>query len=348
MQPPTAAEWASSGSGGFSAQFSGDFGEIAELERAVIERAVLRASRSVVRLEWVGGRTLLWEALPGGAVATGTIVSSQGWIVASSYFFLDRPGAILARFPDGQVLPARMLGRDLNRMITLLKVERDCSAFVPMVCPPAEIEVGMRTVAIGWTLAEEPDVAVGILSAKRRIWGKAVQTDARTSPRNYGGPLVDLRGRVIGIVVPLSPDGKDPVAGAQWYDSGIGFAVPMGDLPPVLARLASGEDLFPARLGVQFPPVNPVLAEPLVQAVERGSAAEQAGLRPGDRIRSLAGVAIRRVSDAEELLQRHYGGDSLRIEWEREGSVLQAEVVLEKDKTVLERGGDSLPEENRR
>ena len=50
-----------------------------------------------------------------------------------------------------------------------------------------------------------PSVSVGIVSAKDRIWGRAIQTDAKTSPVNYGGPLVDLRGRIMGILVPLSP-----------------------------------------------------------------------------------------------------------------------------------------------
>jgi len=71
---------------------------------------------------------------------------------------------------------------------------------------------------------------VGILSATNRIWGKAVQTDAKISPGNYGGPLIDIRGNVIGILVPLSPQGQGEVAGAEWYDSGIGFAVPLNDM----------------------------------------------------------------------------------------------------------------------
>ena len=51
-----------------------------------------------------------------------------------------------------------------------------------------------------------PQVSVGIISAKNRIWGKAIQTDAKISPSNYGGPLIDLQGRVLGVLVPMSPD----------------------------------------------------------------------------------------------------------------------------------------------
>ena len=75
----------------------------------------------------------------------------------------------------------------------------------------------------------QPNVSVGIVSALDRIWGKAIQTDAKISPNNYGGPLVDIAGRVLGVLVPMSPDGSGEVAGVEWYDSGIGFAVPLED-----------------------------------------------------------------------------------------------------------------------
>src|SRR5262249_59547133 len=73
-------------------------------------------------------------------------------------------------------------------------------------------------------------VSYGIISALGRVWGKAIQTDAKISPINYGGPLVDVTGRVQGILIPASPRGEDVTAGFEWYDSGIGFAIPMGDV----------------------------------------------------------------------------------------------------------------------
>ncbi len=308
------------------------------LEAEVIRKAWREATRSVVRVEWVGGRNLLWEEMPGGAVATGLVISPDGLVVTSTYFFLDRPDAILVRFADGQVVPGRMLGRDFNRMVTVIKVSRDCTSFLPRFCPQPEIEVGMRTIAIGWTLGDEPDLAVGILSAKRRIWGKAFQTDARTSPRNYGGPLVDLRGRILGVIVPFSPDGKSPVAGVEWYDSGIGFAVHWWDIQAVLPRLAAGEDLYPAFLGVLFSGANPILAEPAVLRVHPGSPAEQLGLQPGDRIVSLDNQDIRRLSEIEEILQRRYAGEEISVEWVRDGTRFQGSVRLGVDRRVLQPG----------
>ena len=91
--------------------------------------------------------------------------------------------------------------------------------------------VGQWTIAVGRTFNQkEPNISVGVLSATNRIWSTAIQTDAKISPANYGGPLIDSRGRVLGVLVPLSPQKQGgEIAGAEWYDSGIGFAVPLVD-----------------------------------------------------------------------------------------------------------------------
>lgn len=304
-------------------------------EEAAFRAAAERASRSVVRLEWVGGVTLLGQELLGGAVATGVVVAPQGWILTSSYFFVEKPATILVRFPDGQVLPGRLLGRDFNRMVTLVAVDRRCDSFLPEVCPASDIRVGMWTIAIGWTITDRPHIGVGILSAKNRIWGKGVQTDARTSPHNYGGPLADIRGRLVGVIVPFSPDGRDPVAGVEWHDSGIGFAVPFHDLEEVIPRLAQGVDLFPARCGIRFSHPNLLLAEPVIEAIEPGSPADKSGLRPRDRIIQAEGHMIRRASDFHAIVQQHYGGDNIRITIERDGKTAEVELTLAPDHQAL-------------
>ena len=96
---------------------------------------------------------------------------------------------------------------------------------------------------------DRPNMAVGMLSATGRIWGKALQTDAAVSPNNYGGPLVDIRGRVLGVLVPLSPQSADEMAGYEWYDSGIGFAVPAEHVCNILPRLKQGRDLYTGLAG---------------------------------------------------------------------------------------------------
>jgi serine protease Do len=112
------------------------------------------------------------------------------------------------------------------------------------------MQVGQWTIAVGRTFSpEEPNVSVGVMSALDRVWGKAIQTDAKISPNNYGGALVDIHGRVLGVLVPLSPQAQQEVAGAEWYDSGIGFAVPLVDVLDRLEPLKAGEDQHPGLLG---------------------------------------------------------------------------------------------------
>ncbi len=105
---------------------------------------------------------------------------------------------------------------------------------------------------MGRTLAggadQLPSVSVGILSALDRIWGKAMQTDAKVSPTNYGGPLIDLYGRVQGVLVPASPRAEGETAGFEWYDSGIGFAIPLEDVNRVLPRMLKGTKETPVNL----------------------------------------------------------------------------------------------------
>src|SRR5208283_4986837 len=152
----------------------------------------------------------------------------------------------LVRLPDGSRKPAKLVARDHNCQLVLLKIELDHPLPVPEVAPQSEMRVGQWCVAVGRTFEESrPNMAVGILSAVGRVWGKALQTDAAISPNNYGGPLVDIRGRALGVTVPLSPQAANELAGIEWYDSGIGFAIPLEHVRNILPKLKKGKDLYP-------------------------------------------------------------------------------------------------------
>ena len=138
---------------------------------------------------------------------------------------------------------------------------------VPQKCASAN----GRSPWAGPSRATAPNLAVGILSALDRIWGKAIQTDAAVSPNNYGGPLVDIRGRVLGVLVPLSPEADDEMAGVEWYDSGIGFAVPLEHIQKVLPRLKKGEDLYPGLAGISLKGPNLYTGEPMIAACRRNA-----------------------------------------------------------------------------
>jgi len=134
--------------------------------------------------------------------------------------------------------------------------------------PRADLRPGQWTIAVGrgWTAAE-PGVSVGILSATDRCWGVAVQTDASVSPLAYGGPLVDIGGRVIGLIVPLPADTAGMKGGSDVYDSGIGFAIPLADLLPLVPGMRYGAVLEPGLLGVGYESRDSINGVPTIATV---------------------------------------------------------------------------------
>ena len=126
-------------------------------------------------------------------------------IVSSAFNFIQKPDSILVTLADGTRLPARLVATDHSRMLVLLSVHRHCRLTVAEAVPPEEMRVGGNGPS-PWaarSAADTPNVSVGIVSALDRVWGRAIQTDAKISPTNYGGPLVDISGRVLGVLVPL-------------------------------------------------------------------------------------------------------------------------------------------------
>jgi S1-C subfamily serine protease/predicted esterase len=161
-------------------------------------------------------------------------------------------------------------------------------------------------------------VSAGIISALGRIWGKAIQTDAKVSPVNYGGPLVDIQGRVLGVLVPASPFGQDETAGVEWYDSGIGFAIPLEDINAILPRLKEGKDLKRGLLGIAWPQgQDPYGVPPAVGTVLPRSAADQAGIKPGDIFTEVADVKVVRQAQVQHVLGTKYEGDVITVKVKR-------------------------------
>ena len=309
--------------------------DIALREEAAMKAAVERVAPSVVRIETLGGLESVGEVLVGTGPTTGLIVSSDGYIVSSAFNFANKPAQILVDLADGTRLPAKVAAHDSSRMIVLLKVSTDGldakrQLPVPEAAPVGAMHVGQWTIAIGRVFdAGKTNVSVGILSALNRVWGKAVQTDAKISPANYGGPLIDLHGRVIGVLVPMSPMETGEMAGVEWYDSGIGFAVPLEQINRVLDRLKKGEDLSPGLIGVSLRPGDPYTTEPVIAACHPKSPAAEAGIKPGDKILAIDGVRVSSQSEMKHQLGPRYAGEkvALTILRGKERLELSAELV---------------------
>jgi serine protease Do len=252
---------------------------------------------------------------------TGVIVDAEGYVVSSAFNFVNHPTVILVAVPGhDEPYVAKRIATDTSRLLTLLKIETK-GLPVPSYVPKKEIFEGQWSIALGRTLDSKrghpPSVSLGIISAVGRIWGKALQTDAKISPINYGGPIVDIQGRVQGILVPASPQGEGVTAGFEWYDSGIGFAIPMEDVMAVLPRLKEGKDLKKGLLGIRMKSGDMYGAAPEIGEVTPDSAAFRAGLKPGDVIVEVQGQPVLRMAQILHLLGTKYDGDKISLKYKR-------------------------------
>jgi S1-C subfamily serine protease/predicted esterase len=312
----------------------GDDPTLASLEEEAMKAAVARVAPATVQIETAAGRDIVASRAgeehmrKGTGPTTGLIVSSDGYIISSAFNFADKPSAVFVAVPgrSGRQV-AQVVANDHTRMLTLLKI--DASGLpVPEVAPKNDMQVGQSVAALGrtWVGADDmPSVSLGIVSAMGRIWGKAIQTDAKISPVNYGGPLIDLYGRVLGILVPASPNAQDETAGVEWYDSGIGFAIPLEDIMRVLPRLKAGHDLGRGLLG--FVAKNPDIygAPPAIGSILPHSTADQAGLKSGDVFTEINGRQVTRQAQVMHELGKLYEGDTISVKVRRANQLLSFE-----------------------
>jgi S1-C subfamily serine protease len=258
--------------------------------------------------------------------STGLVLSADGWILASRFALSFDPTTVLVTLPDGRTFTATRHGEDTSRGLALLKIDATDLA-VPEFVDPQSVRVGQWAFVLGRTFAPRgrPSVHAGIVSATERLFGRAIQVDAWTSPANYGGAVVDSRGRVLGVAVPLSPSGRD--AGADWYDSGIGFAVTLADIGDVLDRLRGGEVLHRAWFGVLLAPEH-LGPGAVVTDVSVDSPASSLSLLRGDVLVEFAGERVRNAFHAQILIGRHLAGDPVEVVWMRDGARHEATVQL--------------------
>jgi serine protease Do len=303
--------------------------DLQSLEAQAVRAAVDSVAPAVVKIETLGGLEKVGQVLIGTGPTTGVAVSEDGYVLSSAFNFVQKPSSILVTLPSGKRAAAEIVARDNSRMLVLLKVADGEKLVVPPMVPRDELQVGQTAIAVGRTFdGTQPNLSVGVISATNRVWGKAIQTDAKVSPVNYGGPLIDLQGRVAGILVPMSPQGEGEIAGAEWYDSGIGFAVPLAEIMPHLEKMKRGEDLHAGLLGVSLKAGNPFADPALIAAVPAKSPAAVAGLKVGDKIVEVDGKPVARQAQLKHALGAHYAGDKIKVVALRGSDRIEAEIEL--------------------
>lgn len=295
----------------------------------VIRQVAQAVAPSVVQIQTIGGVDLVEGTQVAAGPTTGLIVDASGYILTSSFNLIQEPSAILVKLHSGTRLSAEVVGRDESRHLVLLKVETREPLRVPKTKTRDQLQVGQSVIALGKSFdATAPNLSTGILSATNRIWGKAIQCDAKVSPTNFGGPLVDLSGNVLGILVPMSPNSSSALAGIEWYDSGIGFAVPLTEIYDRLGDLKEGKILQPGLLGLSFRNAESYGAEVIVAACPGSSPAARAGIKPGDKILKINEHGIERPQQLKHALGPLYAGDVIDVTFQREQEVHSVRVEL--------------------
>lgn len=311
--------------------------DLNELEEKALKEAVSIVAPCVVKIETQGGSDVIVgkpgtrQVRKGIGPTTGLIVSADGYIISSAFNFANKPAGIFITVP-GKPKPyiGKVVATDQTRMLTLLKIDAT-GLPVPTAVPKKDIHIGQWAVAVGRSLDRKqdqgkntpPSVSIGIISALNRIWGKVLQTDAKVSPVNYGGPLVDIQGRVQGVLVPAAPRAEGETAGVEWYDSGIGFAVPLEDVFANLPRLKQGRDLKRGMLGVTMKNTDMFGQPAVIGSVAPESAADKHGIKAGDTVVEIDGHAIASQAQLLHQLGSKYEGDVVTVSVNRSGKVIK-------------------------
>lgn len=319
-----------------------------QARQQVLRAALTEVLPSVVRIDTIGGmaprrdgqRPTFRQA---DGPTTGLIVAADGWILTSSFNFVRDPTVITVRLHDGRRLVAKLVARDQIGKLALLKVDAS-DLPTPTFVSLDTVQPGQLAFAAGYGHGSStPSMSVGIVSALGRIDGIALQSDARVSPASYGGPLCDRDGRVLGICVPLTPSG-DELAGAEWYDSGIAFAVRPDFFQPRLKRLQQGDDLQRGLLGVFLDMAMPVVGvedEDLSVPGRRltrapSGPAKAAGMQEGDIITAVNETPVPTPVDLRRILARHVAGDVLSVTYWRDGETATVDLTLWSTDQLLE------------
>jgi serine protease Do len=301
-----------------------------DVREQAIRSAIQIASSSVVQLEVISDGIDTADASLALGPRSAVVLSADGWLVTASANLGENPRAIGVRLSSQELVPAELIGHDTNRHLALLKISA-AELSVPQIANNSSIQVGQTVIAIGKSFQpDRPVVSEGIISAKDRFWRRAIQTDAKVSPWNYGGALCNLKGEVLGVLLPLGDQSdEDVLSGSEWYDSGIGFAIPLEDIFQNLERWKTIGDLRKGLWGVGFSGPANLNAEPRVASCWPGSPAARSGLQAGSLILRINDQPVATVADLKFAMDWMYAGDNVQIDWEtKAGERRQAVVEL--------------------
>jgi len=281
----------------------------------------------------------------GSGTGSGEVIRSGGYILTNNHVIsvaAASGGSVQVLFADGQTAMATITGRDPQTDLAVLHVQTSRQLKVISLGSSSSVKVGQPVVAIGAPLGLSGTVTSGIISALDRtvevpgeadrtaLLVSALQTDASINPGNSGGALVNCEGQLVGV----------PTAGAAVPNSaggsiGLGFAIPVDLAKRIADEIIATGRVTHAFFGLQTAPIPPAAAEQaglpeglFVQAVTPGGPAAAAGLRPEDVITKIDGEPATSNIQLQELTLTKKPGDTVSIEYTRDGQSATATVTL--------------------
>jgi len=289
------------------------------------------------------GQTVTHEG--GGS---GFIITSDGLIVTNKHVVSDKNAMYTVFTYDWKSYPAEVLARDSVSDFAVVKIKAS-GLHVVELGDSDQLQVGQRVVAIGNALGQfQNTVTSGVISAKERQIdaGSAVgggsehlegllQTDAAINEGNSGGPLINLKGEVVGINTAVAAKGQA---------EGIGFALPMNSIKNSIAQVTKSGKIVRAYLGVRYIALTKEIADqndygvstgavlvgnPQNPAVVKGSPAAKAGLKADDVITKINGEQVTEQKSLTRILNQYNVGDVIEIVIVREKKEMTVSVTLE-------------------
>lgn len=265
-------------------------------------------------------------------LGTGFIIDKEGFILTNNHV-VENADEIKIRLADEKEFGAKIIGRDPNTDLALIRIETKQPLKPLLLGDSDELGVGDWVVAIGNPFGLGNTVTAGIVSAKYRQLGAGaydnfIQTDASINPGNSGGPLLNTAGEVIGI--------NSAIFSQSGGNIGIGFAIPINMAKDLLPQLKTGK-VIRGWLGVMIQPITSELKDKLkledekgalVADVTKGGPADKGGIKRGDVIIGFDGTEVKESKDLPYMVASTGIGKNVTVEVLRKGQKKSLDVKI--------------------
>jgi len=285
-----------------------------------------------------------------GSTGSGWIYDGDGHVVTNAHVVRDSDRFFIS-FSDGRVVEASLVGLDPYTDIAVLRANATTGLFPVRRASGERLSQGDRVFAFGSPFGFKFSMSEGIVSGLGRNPDTAIelggytnfiQSDAAVNPGNSGGPLVDIRGRVVGMNVAIAT-GAESRGTQQGQYAGISFAIPVSTIDAVVPQLIGMGRVARGYLGVNYSPSNnlndedeglvPVEGSPFpvglrIGSVVEGTPADEAGLKEGDVLVEIRGQRVVNADVLRSVVGSARPGDRIAVRVFRNGDILPLEIVL--------------------